>query len=359
MWGQLKCPVHIRLKSTLTNQTVVGTVLGYNAWYNTKVCANVCISDSSQAKHHYLSIKYNMTDTAVEMQHVFWDRITTFYMAFWLFSGFRRLTHNENIKIKLLNFEHMIGDGNEWGGILKKPRKNVSTLSCWYTHIAITDVSQFNTWLIFNTTCYWIHGRFRILYRQLLLRRKNASVTCKRKKFQYSRLLECYVVSLGKRFPTFRRKRTGSRNLLAIKTQMFFISFWQARILQTVICCPILNIRLHLFKGLTPSNNATNPLNSRSQWSCGLDCWDRWFESRWEYECSSLVFVVTCVGSGLCGELITRLEESYRMSVSNFVWSRNPKMGPSRPNLVCNATEKEKKNNLQWYQLLSHSQYFQ
>jgi len=37
--------------------------------------------------------------------------------------------------------------------------------------------------------------------------------------------------------------------------------------------------------------------------------------------CSSLVFVVCRVGSGLCVELITRLEESYRMCVC--VWSRS------------------------------------
>ena len=41
-----------------------------------------------------------------------------------------------------------------------------------------------------------------------------------------------------------------------------------------------------------------------------LDCWARGFESRWEYECSSLVFVVYCVGSGLCDELITYSYES-------------------------------------------------
>ena len=38
-----------------------------------------------------------------------------------------------------------------------------------------------------------------------------------------------------------------------------------------------------------------------------LDCWDREFESR----CSSLVFVVCCVGSALCDE-----EESYRVCMS-------------------------------------------
>jgi hypothetical protein len=33
----------------------------------------------------------------------------------------------------------------------------------------------------------------------------------------------------------------------------------------------------------------------------------------------SLVFVVCCVDSGLCDELITRSEESYKVCVSNFL----------------------------------------
>jgi hypothetical protein len=35
------------------------------------------------------------------------------------------------------------------------------------------------------------------------------------------------------------------------------------------------------------------------------------------------VFVVCCVGSGLCDELITRSEESYQVCLSNCVCSRN------------------------------------
>jgi len=54
-----------------------------------------------------------------------------------------------------------------------------------------------------------------------------------------------------------------------------------------------------------------------------LDCRDRGFESSWGNECSSLVFVVCCVGSDFCDDLITRVEESYRVHVSNCVWSRN------------------------------------
>jgi len=38
------------------------------------------------------------------------------------------------------------------------------------------------------------------------------------------------------------------------------------------------------------------------------DCRDYGFNSRW----GSLVFVVCCVGSRLCDELITRSEETYR-----------------------------------------------
>jgi len=54
-----------------------------------------------------------------------------------------------------------------------------------------------------------------------------------------------------------------------------------------------------------------------------LDCRGRGFESRSGNGCSSFVFVVCCVGSGFCDELMTRVEESYRLYVSNCVWSRN------------------------------------
>jgi hypothetical protein len=37
-------------------------------------------------------------------------------------------------------------------------------------------------------------------------------------------------------------------------------------------------------------------------------------------------FVLSCAGRGICDELITRPEESYRVSVC--VWSRNPERGP-------------------------------
>jgi hypothetical protein len=46
-----------------------------------------------------------------------------------------------------------------------------------------------------------------------------------------------------------------------------------------------------------------------------LDCWDCGFEYRWRQGCSSLVFVVCCVGSGLCDGLITRSVEFYCVCV--------------------------------------------
>jgi hypothetical protein len=46
-----------------------------------------------------------------------------------------------------------------------------------------------------------------------------------------------------------------------------------------------------------------------------LGCWDR-SSNPAEVMDVCLVFAVCCVGSGLCDRLTTRLEESYRVSVS-------------------------------------------
>ena len=56
-----------------------------------------------------------------------------------------------------------------------------------------------------------------------------------------------------------------------------------------------------------------------------LDCWDRGFEFRQRNGYSSLVFTACRVDSGLCEQLISRSEESYRLCVcvSNCVRSRN------------------------------------
>ena len=51
-----------------------------------------------------------------------------------------------------------------------------------------------------------------------------------------------------------------------------------------------------------------------------LDWWDCGFKSRWGHRLSSLVFVMCCVGSVLCNELITSTEGSNRVYVSKCVW---------------------------------------
>ena len=51
-----------------------------------------------------------------------------------------------------------------------------------------------------------------------------------------------------------------------------------------------------------------------------LDGWDRGFEFHLGHERSSLVFVVCCVGSGCCDELlVTDSEESCRLCVCLIV----------------------------------------
>ena len=52
------------------------------------------------------------------------------------------------------------------------------------------------------------------------------------------------------------------------------------------------------------------------------------------------VYVVCCVGSGLCDGLITCLDEFYRVCVSNYIYVETQKMGQARPDLGRCATEK-------------------
>jgi len=54
----------------------------------------------------------------------------------------------------------------------------------------------------------------------------------------------------------------------------------------------------------------------------------------------ALLFVMCCVGSGLCDELITLLQKSYRMCVSNCVRSRHLKNAAAKFYLGCCAKEK-------------------
>ena len=65
-------------------------------------------------------------------------------------------------------------------------------------------------------------------------------------------------------------------------------------------------------------------------WDVGLKplgCWDHGFISHWGHGCLACVFVVCCVGRGLCSKLVTHLEKSYRtcvcVCVCVCVWYRN------------------------------------
>ena len=53
--------------------------------------------------------------------------------------------------------------------------------------------------------------------------------------------------------------------------------------------------------------------------------------------CSSLVSIVRCASNGLCEEMITRWEDSYRLCL----WYWNFKMRPSRPDLGWYATKRK------------------
>jgi hypothetical protein len=68
-----------------------------------------------------------------------------------------------------------------------------------------------------------------------------------------------------------------------------------------------------------------------------LGCWVCGFESRWGMDVwlLCLYVVLTCVGRGLCDGLITRPEESYRVSVC--VWSSNPERGGQMSILDCKS----------------------
>jgi hypothetical protein len=83
-----------------------------------------------------------------------------------------------------------------------------------------------------------------------------------------------------------------------------------------------------------------------------LDCWDRGFESRWRHACSSLVFVVHCVFSGLRDELITRSEEFCPVCVCLLVCVcelGTSRTRGSRPEWGYCATKRKTKAAFFWY----------
>jgi hypothetical protein len=114
-----------------------------------------------------------------------------------------------------------------------------------------------------------------------------------------------------------------------------FCSWYDSKILHSV--CPAHPIHPYFI--------ALIMFDGRSVYGVGLwpfACWDCGFECRRGKVWSSLVFVVCCVGSGLCDELITPLEHSYRMCVCACacVRSRNLNRGGLvRTGLLCHRRQ--------------------
>jgi len=91
-----------------------------------------------------------------------------------------------------------------------------------------------------------------------------------------------------------------------------------------------------------------------SRWPCSLtrkseslDCFVRGFESRWVYGYYSLVFIVYCVGSGQCDELITHAEEFYWVwcvFMSDCAWDMETTIRLPEPHLelVCSGKRNSK-----------------
>ena len=77
-----------------------------------------------------------------------------------------------------------------------------------------------------------------------------------------------------------------------------------------------------------------------------LACWDRGFESHWGHGCLSVVSVVFS-GRGLCNELLTHPEESYRLWCI-VVWSRktNSRMRRPRPTRGLSCQEKKQPSSV-------------
>jgi hypothetical protein len=75
-----------------------------------------------------------------------------------------------------------------------------------------------------------------------------------------------------------------------------------------------------------------------------LSCWDWWFEFCWEHGCSSLVFVVCCVGSSFWEKVIVHSGESYHACVCVCLivcYLETWTMERPRPKLDCCATEEK------------------
>jgi hypothetical protein len=62
------------------------------------------------------------------------------------------------------------------------------------------------------------------------------------------------------------------------------------------------------------------------------------------------MFVVCCVGSSLCDELITRPEDSYRLCLSTYMWSRdlNNQAAYAHFGLLCHRRKNSRQDEVFW-----------
>ena len=115
-----------------------------------------------------------------------------------------------------------------------------------------------------------------------------------------------------------KMNRSGFRRRKWYSVSGFFLTFFSSY-LTTMSQSHVFG---RMFVGLWIMKMEADPGGYQGGGLRPLDYWYRGFEPRWGHGSSFLVFVVRCVGSGLCDELISRSEESYPLCVSNYVWFR-------------------------------------
>jgi hypothetical protein len=106
-----------------------------------------------------------------------------------------------------------------------------------------------------------------------------------------------------------------------------FICGWKIQTKWDCVAPPVkwpTKVIMHVLKHSKCDNICTlTESHTRCRWPCSLDiglnplgCWDHGFKSHWVHGCSSLVFVICCVGSGLCNKLVPHSEKSYQACAS-------------------------------------------
>jgi hypothetical protein len=137
------------------------------------------------------------------------------------------------------------------------------------------------------------------------------------------KITECHVVQF-KRFyrqwaETIYIGETSVLGFAAYSYTCWFLLVWNLASHQEGFRDGVLRRIFALAQGIYPILVAVSQRLSLKL----LVCWGRGFEFRWGHGYLSFGFVLFCVGSSFCDWLITRSEGSYRVGVSNFVWSGN------------------------------------